>query len=140
MGRILPPAPSPLMPRCLIVDDEPAIGRALSLALARDGWSCVHATSAEQGQACLRDQAFDAMVVDLRLNDMRGDVFLHVATALQPNLAEATLFMTGDISPRADALLAATRCPSVHKPFDLFEVTALMRRFQPRRDAGSATG
>lgn len=140
MGRILPPAPSPLMPRCLIVDDEPAIGRALSLALARDGWSCVHATSAEQAQACLRDDTFDAMIVDLRLNDMRGDVFLHVACALQANLATSTLFMTGDISPKADALLAVTRCPCVHKPFDLFEVTAQMRRFLPRRDVGTASG
>ncbi len=140
MRRILPPVPSPLMPRCLIVDDEPAIGRALSLALARDGWSCVHASSAEQAQACLRDQTFDAMIVDLRLNDMRGDVFLHVACAVQPALATTTLFMTGDISPKADALLAATRCPAVHKSFDLFEVTAQMRRFVPRRDSGSALG
>ena len=140
MGRILPPVPSPLMPRCLIVDDEPAIGRALSLALARDGWACVHAASAEQAQACLRDQPFDAMIVDLRLNDMRGDVFLHVACALQPALAGATLFMTGDISPKADALLEATRCPAMHKPFDLFDVTAQMRRFLPRRDTGSSAG
>lgn len=126
------------MPRILIVDDEAAIGRALSMALTRDGWTCVQATSAEQAQAKLREEMFDAMILDLRLSDMRGDVLLHVAASLQPHLADHALFMTGDISAKAEALIEATHCPFVRKPFDLTDVLAELRRMVPQREAGTA--
>ncbi|MBI2796609.1 MAG: response regulator [Gemmatimonadetes bacterium] len=126
------------MPRVLIVDDEAAIARALALALTRDGWACVQATSAEQAQARLREEMFDAMVLDLRLSDMRGDVLLHVAASLQPHLAERSLFMTGDISAKAEALIEATHCPFVRKPFDLADVLAVLRDMVPRREADTA--
>lgn len=126
------------MPRILIVDDEAAIGRALSMALTRDGWSCVQATSAEQAQAKLREEMFDAMILDLRLSDMRGDVLLHVAASLQPHLADHALFMTGDISAKAEALIEATHCPFVRKPFDLTDVLAELRRMVPQRETGTA--
>ena len=126
------------LPRILIVDDEAAIGRALSMALTRDGWSCVQATSAEQAQAKLREEMFDAMILDLRLSDMRGDVLLHVAASLQPHLADHALFMTGDISAKAEALIEATHCPFVRKPFDLTDVLAELRRMVPQRETGTA--
>lgn len=126
------------MPRILIVDDEAAIGRALSMALTRDGWSCVQATSAEQAQAKLREEMFDAMILDLRLSDMRGDVLLHVAASLQPHLADHALFMTGDISAKAESLIEATHCPFVRKPFDLTDVLAELRRMVPQRETGTA--
>ena len=126
------------LPRILIVDDEAAIGRALSMALTRDGWSCVQATSAEQAQAKLREEMFDAMILDLRLSDMRGDVLLHVAASLQPHLADHALFMTGDISAKAEALIEATHCPFVRKPFDLTDVLAELRRMVPQQGAGTA--
>ena len=126
------------MPRILIVDDEAAIGRALALALTRDGWDCTQAASAEQAQAQLRDQVFDAMILDLRLADMRGDVLLHVAASLQPHLLGHSLFMTGDISARAESLIAATNCPFVRKPFDLADVLAILRQWVPNQEAGTA--
>ena len=126
------------MPRILIVDDEAAIGRALAMALGRDGWTCVQATNAAQAQSKLGEEIFDAMILDLRLPDMRGDVFLHVAASLQPHLAEHSLFMTGDISAKADALIEATHCPFVRKPFDLSDVMAMLRHMVPQRGAGTA--
>ena len=125
------------MPRILIVDDETAIGRALAMALSRDGWTCVQATSAEQAQSELREGVFDAMMLDLRLSDMRGDVLLHVAASIQPHLADHSLFMTGDISPKAEALIEATNCPFVRKPFDLADVLAVLRQMVPQREAGT---
>ena len=125
-------------PRVLIVDDEAAIGRALAMALTRDGWTCVQATSAEQAQSELREGVFDAMMLDLRLSDMRGDVLLHVAASLQPHLADHALFMTGDISAKAEALIEATHCPFVRKPFDLADVLDSLRHLVPRHEAGSA--
>ena len=136
-------APAPhwrvTVPRILIVDDEPSIGRALAIILRREGYEAVHAQSGELGQVALREDLFDAMIVDLRLPDMRGDVFLHVAVSLQPNLLEHTLFITGDISRKAEALVEAANCPMLRKPFDLVDVVAVMRRLAPQARKGGAT-
>ena len=120
------------VPKILIVDDEPSIGRALGIILKRDGYEATHAQSGELGQVALREEVFDAMIVDLRLPDMRGDVFLHVAVSLQPHLLEHTLFITGDISPKADALVEAANCPMLRKPFDLVDVVSVMRKLAPQ--------
>lgn len=127
------------VPRILIVDDEPSIGRALGIFLRRDGYETTHAQSGELGQVALREELFDAMIVDLRLPDMRGDVFLHVAVSLQPHLLEHTLFITGDISPKAEALVEAANCPMLRKPFDLVDVVAVMQRLAPKVRQGGAT-
>ena len=127
------------MPAVLIVDDEPAIGRALAIILVREGYHAVHAQSGDLGQVALREEVFDAMIVDLRLPDMRGDVFLHVAVSLQPHLLEHTLFITGDISPKAEALVEAANCPMLRKPFDLVDVVAVIRRLAPHGQKKGAT-
>jgi hypothetical protein len=57
------------------------------------------------------------MVLDLRMAHMRGDVFFYGAAARFPLLRRRTLFMTGDISPDAERLIAQTGCGCIWKPF-----------------------
>ena len=108
--------------RVLVVDDEPSICRALAIALQRAGYDVVTVENGETATTFIRAERFDAMLVDLRIPDMRGDVFFELAAAIQPHLRSATLFMTGDITERAAKLIAACNCPTLHKPFDLQDV------------------
>lgn len=108
--------------RVLIVDDEPAICKALSIALKRTGLEVVTVESGETATSMLRAEHFDVLVVDLRIPDMRGDVIFELAAAIQPHLRTATLFMTGDITERAQRLIDACSCPTLRKPFDLRDV------------------
>ena len=106
----------------LVVDDEASICRALSIALTRAGCTVVTATSGEIAGQQLRTVQFDVLLADLRIPDMRGDVLFHLAAALQPALKSATVFMTGDITTRADEIIAACGCPMLRKPFELSDV------------------
>jgi two-component system, NtrC family, response regulator GlrR len=102
----------------LLVDDEPAICRALSLMLGRSGFRVSTALSGESASAIVRNERVDVLVVDLRIPDMRGDALFELSAAMQPHLRHRTLFTTGDITERAQELIDATGCPLLRKPFD----------------------
>ena len=122
----------------LLVDDEPAIVKALALALSRSGFRVSTALSGETAMSIVRGENVDVLVVDLRIPDMRGDALFELAAALQPHLRHRTLFTTGDITERAQELIEACRCPLLRKPFDLKELTDWVRSVQPMAKGQSA--
>ena len=131
-------APLPNAPIVLVVDDEPSICRALSIALSRCGYHALPVESGDQAERLLRERRVDAMLVDLRIPDVRGDVLFHTAVSLQPHLLHRTLFLTGDVTPRARALTDACGCPVIGKPFELSDVMGFVQRVAPLRESASA--
>lgn len=117
--------------RVLVVDDEPAICKALTMALSRAGFDAVAAQTGESALAILRSERVDVLVLDLRIPDTRGDVIFELAAAIHPHLRTQTLFLTGDISERALRLIAACKCPSLRKPFELRELTDAVSALAP---------
>jgi DNA-binding response OmpR family regulator len=117
--------------RVLVVDDEPAICKALTMALSRAGFDAIAAQTGEGALAILRSERVDVLVLDLRIPDTRGDVIFELAAAIQPPLRTQTLFLTGDISERALRLIAACKCPSLRKPFELREFTEAVGALSP---------
>jgi DNA-binding NtrC family response regulator len=122
----------------LLVDDEPAICKALALALTRAGCRVSTALSGEAAMSVVRGQPVDVLVVDLRIPDMRGDALFELAAATQPHLRTRTLFTTGDITERAQELIEAVRCPLLRKPFDLKDLTDWVRSVQPKANDQTA--
>jgi two-component system KDP operon response regulator KdpE len=123
--------------RVLVVDDEPAICKALTIALQRAGYHALSAQSGDSALALLANEHVDVLLIDLRIPDTRGDVVFELAAATHPHLRHQTLFMTGDISERASRLVASCKCPMIKKPFELREMLAGVAALvpQPRRDA-----
>lgn len=117
--------------RVLIIDDEPAICRALSIGMSRAGFYVRTALSGDEGIAMLKKETFDVLVLDLRVHDMRGDVIFELARAEQPKLTSRTLFITGDISERADRLIRACGCPLLRKPFELRDLIGAVTSMAP---------
>jgi two-component system response regulator GlrR len=115
----------------LLVDDEPAICKALSTAIARAGFRVSTATSGQDAIAIVRAERVDVLVTDLRIPDMRGNAMFELAAATQPHLRTRTLFTTGDITERAQELIEACNCPFLRKPFDLKELLDWVRNAQP---------
>jgi DNA-binding response OmpR family regulator len=107
---------SPGSPRILIVDDEPAICSALVQVLRRAGFDPVAAHGPPEAESLLSD-SISAMLLDLRMAHMRGDVFYYLASARCPQLRRNTIFMTGDISPDGERLINQTGCSVLWKPF-----------------------
>lgn len=122
----------------LLVDDEPAICKALGIAITRAGFRVSTALSGEAASAVIRGEHVDIMVIDLRIPDMRGDAFFELAAAIQPHLRSRSLFTTGDITERAQELIEATGCPLLRKPFDLKELVDWVRSVQPQASDQSA--
>ena len=122
--------------RVLVVDDEPTICRALTIALGRAGYDVVAVEAGEQAHTLLRAEHFDFLVLDLRVPDLRGDVLFELAASIQPHLRYRTLFTTGDTSERALELIAACGCQALYKPFELQELISELAKMAPRvRDA-----
>lgn len=121
------------VPHILVVDNEPAICRALAMVLERAGFRSTTCTSGEVALEKLNAEHFDVLLVDLRMPDLRGDVLYHLATGIQPHLQRRTVFMTGDISERATELIAACNSPVLLKPFDLRDVTGAIAALLPKR-------
>ncbi|MEO8335609.1 MAG: response regulator [bacterium] len=119
--------------RVLVVDDEPAICRALSIALTRAGYDVLTAQSGDAALSLLGSERVDVMVIDLRIPDTRGDVVFELAAATHPHLRHQTLFMTGDISEKAHKLILSCKCPSVRKPFELRELIGAVAALVPPR-------
>ena len=124
--------------RVLVVDDEPSICRALALALTRCGYETLTAQSGDGALALLQSRRFDVLLLDFRIPDLRGDALFELAASMQPHLRHRTLFMTGDITERAQQLIEACGCPFVRKPFDLGDVTAGIAALLPRLQRISA--
>lgn len=106
----------PGSPKVLIIDDEPSICSALVQVLRRAGYDPVVAPGPHEADRLLSD-SIAAMLLDLRMPEMRGDAFYHLAAARFPHLRSRTLFMTGDISPDAERMITQTGCPCLWKPF-----------------------
>ncbi len=102
--------------RILLVDDEPAIGRALSLALG----DLHDVVSVNGGGAAVellaRDDRFDVIFCDVTMPDLSGpEVF-----ARAPAVADRFVFLTGGSPDReTQHALAATGRPVLQKPFEL---------------------
>src|SRR3954447_12327949 len=124
--------------RVLVVDDEPSICKALTMALSRAGYDAIAAQSGESALAIVRNEHVDVMLIDLRIPDMRGDVIFEVAAGHQPHLRYQTLFMTGDITERAHKLIAACKCHFLRKPFDLRDMTDAVAALAPRHAQDAA--
>ena len=125
--------------RVLVVDDEPSICKAMSMALERAGYVAVAAQSGDAAMAKLQEERFDVLLVDFRIPDLRGDVIFELAASIQPHLRRRTVFMTGDITERAQRLIEACRCEFIRKPFDLAEMLDAVGACVPRigrRNAG----
>ena len=125
--------------RVLVVDDEPAICRALTIALTRAGYDAVSAQSGDGALSVLASEHVDVMVIDLRIPDTRGDVVFELAAATHPHLRHQTLFMTGDISERAYKLILSCKCPSLRKPFELKELIGAVEALVPHRERSRDT-
>ena len=119
----IPPPPSPLptaappAARVLIVEDEPALARALAEEIGRVH-DVVVAGNAEAALALLVDTYFDVVLCDLRMPGMSGEALYAKVLAQAPHAAEGFVFMTGvGFGADVERFLAASARPVLEKPF-----------------------
>jgi two-component system NtrC family sensor kinase len=115
--------------RILVADDESPIRNALSRFLEKSGHSVVAVDSGGAAIAAARNEAFDAVLLDMRMPDVSGKQVFEQWQREQPALARTVVFLTGDIvSTDLQQFLASTGRPFIAKPFELEAVIRVLPR------------
>jgi two-component system NtrC family sensor kinase len=127
--------PDGLPSHVLVVDDEAPVREALAAQLARMGARVDTAGTGEEAVRLLSENAaYDAVLMDVRLQGTTGIEIHRGLRTRNPQLAERTVFMTGDLVN--DGLLSALRATGnavLEKPFTADELrTALAKAQAPR--------
>lgn len=121
----------------LIVDDEPAIRRLVSGALARAGYDLEEAANAAEALAFARRPGCELVLLDLGLPDRDGLELIPLLKALDRDVIVLT---ARDATSEKVAALDLGAEDYVVKPFDTEELLARVRATLRRRGAGSTVG
>jgi two-component system, OmpR family, KDP operon response regulator KdpE len=112
--------------RVLLVDDEPAIRRALRVPLNELGFVTVEASRGEEALQLVRAQAFDAVLLDVRMPGIGGPQTLVRLRALAPRLPILMLTVQDSEEDKVEALEAGAD-DYITKPFSVRECVARIR-------------
>jgi len=111
--------------RVLVVDDEPAVRRALEKALTRAGHYVCLASSGEEACQFLGKESVDAILMDLRMPSMSGQTLFHLILSQWPHLVPRVAIMSGDPEDQQE-WLAMHNLPVLSKPFELARVFGMI--------------
>jgi PAS domain S-box-containing protein len=122
-----PPSEREHSARVLIVDDEPAILRALSRVLS--GYQVTRALSGKEAVAHIeRSGPFDVVFCDVMMPELSGIDVYERAREVCPGQEQRIVFITGGaFTEQAAAFIDSIDNPKLSKPFDAGEVRALVR-------------
>ena len=91
--------------RVLVVEDDPEMLDTCSEVLKRAGYEVVGAGSGRGAEEILRTSAVDVVITDLKMPRMSGQELFWCMEREWPELAQHTLFITGDVI-------------TIHQPFN----------------------
>jgi len=104
----------------LVVEDEAALGAAVSEALADAGFNVRLANDGLEALDCVKGQPYDLIVCDLKMPRLDGTAFYRQLEADNAAMARRVLFVTGDVAGTdAERFLEETGCRWLAKPFRL---------------------
>ncbi|HEX8702458.1 MAG TPA: ATP-binding protein [Myxococcaceae bacterium] len=118
--------------RVLIIDDEPAVGRALARMLGKQHTSTVVENGQEALAKLLSGESFDAVFCDLMMPGLSGMDLYERLQEQKPELTSRFIFMTGGAyTPRARTFLETVPNGWLEKPFDAQQLHRLMAKGLP---------
>jgi len=92
------------MQKILLIDDESAIIRVLSMSLKSDGYDVVTAYSGEEGLAVFRKESPDVILTDIKMPGMDGLEVLKKIKEINPESEVIIITGHGDIDSAIEAL------------------------------------
>lgn len=112
--------------RVLVVDDEPAIRRALRPPLMELGFEVTEASRGEMALDVMRSETFDAVLLDVNMPGIGGIETLRRMRALAPRLPILMLTVRDSENEKVQALEMGAD-DYVTKPFGMRELVARIR-------------
>lgn len=113
--------------RVLVIDDEPAVRRALERSLRYFGYEVVSAAGGDSAYEILQHDRFDVVLLDIRMPLMSGDTLFLAITRRWPELRERVILMTGDAENAMEGWSEELKNrPLLSKPFTLDTLTSCL--------------
>jgi len=116
----------------LVVDDDPAMLRALTHLLQRDGHTVQTATDGQAALALLQERGYDLILCDVLMPALDGHTLYGLLQRQLPALCQRMIFLTGDTwSP--DSMRFVEQCgqPWLPKPCSIDEIRTAMAQVLP---------
>lgn len=126
---------SPLRARVLVVDNEPAIRRALHSSLTPLGFQVEDASGADRALSLVRRQRYDAVLLDINMPGVGGIEACRALRRLSPRLPILMLTVRDCAEDKIEALGAGAD-DYVTKPFHVGELIARVRAAVRRSQEG----
>jgi DNA-binding NtrC family response regulator len=117
----------------LVLDDDPGVVEFLCESLGERGFEVVGLTSPREALARLQADAFDLLITDVEMPEMRGTELLAAVLAIKPTQLVLLITAFGSID-LAVASVRAGACDFIAKPFTIDAlVAAIARAFDDRQ-------
>jgi two-component system NtrC family sensor kinase len=127
-----PVAHIPARRRLLVIDDEREVADLVAEIAAAAGFHCTIAVSGHEAQALMREDAFDAVLCDMRMPDADGLAIHDWIGANRPAMLERLAFVTGDtIGHGGTVTLAKLGRPILEKPFTPHDLRQVLDQLRP---------
>jgi signal transduction histidine kinase/ActR/RegA family two-component response regulator len=122
--------------RVLLVEDEPALARALAEEIGRTHEVEVVGSAGDALRRLAVDERFDVILCDLRMPGMSGEALYEKVLAEKPGLARRFVFMTGvGFGAQVESFLSASGRPVLEKPFSAEDALAVIQKVAAKNRA-----
>jgi len=111
----------------LIVDNDQSHAETVAESLQRVGFRCHVATSGREGAKLVEEREFDAIITDLKMNDVDGLQILELAKTSQPDTEVILLTGFGSIPSAVEAMQKGA-FNYLTKPLDMGQLRAATQR------------
>ena len=116
-----------MVPKMLIIDDEPLMRITLQDSLVGEGYEVVAAETGRKGVDLLRKNQWDIIITDLKLPDLEGIEILKEAKFLNPSTEVILITAYGSIDSAVSAMKEGAS-DYLTKPFSMDELLLIVKR------------
>lgn len=116
-----------MVPKILIIDDEPLMRITLQDSLVGEGYEVVAAETGRKGVDFLRKNQWDIIITDLKLPDLEGIEILKEAKSLNPSTEVILITAYGSIDSAVSAMKEGAS-DYLTKPFSMDELFLIIKR------------
>ena len=117
--------------RVLLLEDDEMLKNAIKEYLEGNFYEVVAVSNGAEGVRAVLKQEFDAIVCDMMMPKLPGDMFYTAVERMRPHLCKRFIFITGHRgNPKVNDFIKQVKGAMLNKPFrmdDLIEAVALVQ-------------